>query len=145
MHPDHMTVVVRDLNEARSFFSLLNFEVAKALVISGPVLSNYMNIPDLEADHITLVLKGHTPRFEIQLLHYRNPQPHVEPHPENLCRTGYNHLCFAVKDLDQILAKLQAAGFKARSDVMEFNDRKLVFISGPEQITIELAQWTKPT
>ncbi len=114
-------------------------------MISGPVLSNYMDIPDLEADHITLVLKGHTPRFEIQLLHYRNPQPHVEPHPENLCRTGYNHLCFAVKDLDEILAKLQAAGFKARSDVMEFNDRKLVFISGPEQITIELAQWTKPT
>ncbi len=29
MHPDHMTVVVRDLTEARSFFSLLDFEVAK--------------------------------------------------------------------------------------------------------------------
>ncbi|EEA92407.1 glyoxalase family protein [Pseudovibrio sp. JE062] len=145
MHPDHVTVAVRDLEEARKFFKLLDFEEQKALVISGPMFSEYMGIPDLEADHVTLVLKGYSPRFEIQLLHYRNPEARAEPYPEDLCRTGYNHLCFAVDDLEDRLAHLQAAGFSARSEVMEFNDRKLVFLFGPERITIELAQWMKPT
>ncbi|WP_057461013.1 VOC family protein [Pseudovibrio sp. POLY-S9] len=144
MHPDHVTVAVRNLEEARAFFNLLDFEEAKSLVISGPVFSKYMGISDLEAEHVTLVLKGHSPRFEIQLLHYSNPEPRSEPYPEDLCRTGYNHLCFAVDDLEDRLSKLQAAGFKARSEVMEFNDRKLVFLFGPEKITLELAQWTKP-
>lgn len=141
MHPDHITVVVRDLEEARTFFSLLDFEEAKALVISGPVFSSYMDVPDIKADHVTLVLKGHSPRFEVQLLHYQNPEPLLNPHTENLCRTGYNHLCFAVNDLEDRLKKLQEAGFSARSEIMEFNDRKLVFITGPEKITVELAEW----
>ncbi len=145
MHPDHITIAVRDLKEARSFFSLLDFEETKSLVISGPTLSNYMGVPDLEADHITLTLKGHTPRFEVQLLHFQNPEAHGEPHPEDLCRTGYNHLCFAVDDLEKRLKTLQNAGFEARSEVMEFNDRKLVFVLGPEKITIELAQWLRPS
>jgi len=29
-----------------------------------------------------------------------------------------------------------------RNDIMQFHDRKLVFIAGPEGITVELAQWT---
>jgi hypothetical protein len=28
-----------------------------------------------------------------------------------------------------------------RNDIMEFHDRKLVFIAGPEGVTVELAQW----
>lgn len=40
MHPDHVTVAVRNLEEARSFFSLLDFQEEKSLVISGPVFQS---------------------------------------------------------------------------------------------------------
>ncbi|KZL15753.1 Glyoxalase-like domain protein [Pseudovibrio axinellae] len=142
MHPDHVTIVVRELEEASAFFKLLDFEVVKSVEIRGPVFSQYMDVPDLEADHITLVLKGHSPRFEIQLLHYKNPAPHVDPHAYDLCKTGYNHLCFAVTNLDERITHLKAAGVELRSQVLEFHDRKLVFVRGPEDITVELAQWT---
>jgi hypothetical protein len=28
-----------------------------------------------------------------------------------------------------------------RNEIMQFHDRKLVFLSGPEGVTVELAQW----
>jgi hypothetical protein len=32
-------------------------------------------------------------------------------------------------------------GIELRNEIMEFHDRKLVFLSGPEGVTVELAQW----
>jgi hypothetical protein len=39
------------------------------------------------------------------------------------------------------VAKLTAKGVKLRNEVMYFHNRKLVFLSGPEGITVELAEW----
>ncbi len=41
-HFDHVTVVVRDLEAAKTFFGLLGFELDKSVVISGEVFSDYM-------------------------------------------------------------------------------------------------------
>jgi len=39
------------------------------------------------------------------------------------------------------VARLKANGVQLRNAVMDFNNRKLVFLSGPEGITVELAEW----
>ena len=39
------------------------------------------------------------------------------------------------------VAKLRANGFKTRNEIMDFHSRKLVFIDGPEGVTVELSQW----
>jgi catechol 2,3-dioxygenase-like lactoylglutathione lyase family enzyme len=140
-HFDHVTVVVRDLAAARRFFGLLGFAEDKAVVISGPQFADYMGVEGLEADHLTLVLDGATPRLEVQLLHYRHPDPLPEPAMDNLARVGFNHICFAVDDLEATVARLQAGGVELRNAVMEFHHRKLVFLRGPEGITVELAEW----
>ncbi|MEA5417423.1 VOC family protein [Synechococcus sp. BA-132 BA5] len=140
-HFDHVTVVVRDLAAARRFFGLLGFVEDKAVLISGPQFSNYMGVEGIEADHVTLVLAGATPRLEVQLLHYRHPDPLPEPAMENLARVGFNHICFAVDDLEAMVARLQAGGVELRNAVMEFHHRRLVFLRGPEGITVELAEW----
>lgn len=138
---DHVTVAVTDLSAARSFFELLGFEVTIEAVISGDVMSNYMGVPDIEADHVTLALPGAEAPFEIQLLHYRHPAVAPDPKLRNLARPGFNHLAFAVDDLDGIVDRLKANGLKLRNDPMTYHDKKLVFIDGPEGITIELAEW----
>ncbi len=140
-HFDHVTIVVRDLAAARHFFGLLGFEEDKAVLISGPQFADYMGVEGLEADHVTLVLAGATPRLEVQLLHYRHPDPLPEPAMDNLARVGFNHICFAVDDLEATVARLQAGGVELRNAVMEFHHRKLVFLRGPEGITVELAEW----
>ena len=142
--PDHATVAVTDLPASRTFFELLGFEVTIESVISGPAMDEYMGIPGLEADHVTLVLKGAEAHFEIQLLHFRHPEIRPDPSLHNLARPGFNHLCFAVEGIEALIDRLTANGVRLRNSLMTYHDRKLVFVEGPEGITIELAEWTVP-
>lgn len=142
-HFDHVTVAVRDLDGARRFFALLGFREERAVVIAGAPFDGYMGVPGIEADHVTLVHETASPRLEIQLLRYRRPEPYAGNDPTRLDALGYNHVCFAVDDVDAELARLAAAGLAPKSGVLDFHDRKLVFLTGPEGITVELAQWSR--
>ena len=138
---DHVTIVVRDVEAAKRFFALLGFKETKSVVISGKTMEDYIGVAGIEADHVTLALENVTPHTEVQLLHYRHPHALPDQNIDRLNKLGFNHICFAVDDLDAEVAKLEAAGVKLRNEVMRFHDRKLVFIRGPEDVTIELAQW----
>ena len=138
---DHVTVVVRDLDVARAFFELLGFKEDAAVVISGPTFAAYMGVPGIEADHVTLALAGADPRVEVQLLQYRRPEPIPDVNIERLEKVGFNHVCFAVDDLEAEVARLRAHGVQMRNDVLDFHARKLVFLKGPEGITVELSEW----
>jgi catechol 2,3-dioxygenase-like lactoylglutathione lyase family enzyme len=140
-HFDHMTVVVEDLADARRFFGILGFKETAAVIISGPIMEAYMGVPGIEADHVTLVAEGVSPRTEVQLLHYRNPPAIVDPNIRDLHKLGLNHICFAVDDIAEAVQKLKQNGYKTRNDIMDFHSRKLVFLVGPGGITVELAQW----
>jgi catechol 2,3-dioxygenase-like lactoylglutathione lyase family enzyme len=140
-HFDHLTIVVRDVEWAKAFFGVLGFKEAKSTVIAGEPFASYMGVAGIKADHVTLVLDNVSPRTEIQLLHYQQPPPLPDPHIRDLHKLGMNHVCFAVDDIEAEVAKLRAKGFKTRNEIMDFHSRKLVFIDGPEGVTIELAEW----
>jgi catechol 2,3-dioxygenase-like lactoylglutathione lyase family enzyme len=140
-HFDHLTIVVRDVERAKAFFALLGFKEAVSVVIKGPVFADYMGVPGIEAEHVTLVLENATPRTEVQLLQYLNPETLPDPHIRDLNKLGLNHVCFAVDDIEAEVARLRGAGFRTRNEIMDFHARKLVFIEGPEGVTLELSQW----
>ena len=141
IHFDHLTIVVRDVARAKAFFAVLGFKEAMSVVIAGEPFASYMGVPGIEAEHVTLVLENFTPRTEIQLLRYRHPDPLPEPHIRDLHKIGMNHVCFTVDDIEGEVAKFRAAGFQTRNEIMDFHSRKLVFLDGPEGVTIELSQW----
>ena len=141
LHIDHVTVVVRDVANAKTFFALLGFAEEKSVTISGATFARYMGVDGIEAEHVTLVSKQATPRFEIQLLRYINPPRLPDADVENLAKLGYNHICFAVTDLESEVKRLTAHGVALRTEVLDFHARKLVLLSGPEGITVELAEW----
>ena len=141
LHLDHVTVVVQDIAKAKFFFTLLGFVEDKSVIISGEQFARYMGVNGIEAEHVTLVSKQTKPRFEIQLLRYIRPERLPDADLENLARPGFNHICFAVKDLEAEVKRLTSQGVRLRNEIMDFHDRKLVFLSGPEGITVELAEW----
>ena len=57
-HFDHLTIVVRDIDQAKAFFSALGFAEAISVVISGEQFASYMGVPGIEAEHVTLVLEN---------------------------------------------------------------------------------------
>ena len=137
---DHMTVVVEDLDAAKTFFGLLGFAERVAVVASGTRVSDYMGIAGWESDHVTLVLEGAPVHQEIQLLRFHQPPVRQDPGAGTLARTGFNHVCFRVDDLDAMLAHLAAHGVAPRNEVLDYHQRKLVFLDGPG-IVVELAEW----
>ena len=138
-HFDHLTIVVRDVDRAKAFFAVLGFKEAISVVIAGEPFASYMGVPGIEAEHVTLVLENATPRTEIQLLRYHHPDPLSDPHIRDLY--SMNHVCFAVDDIEAEVAKFRAGEFKTRNEIMDFHSRKLVFLDGPEGVTVELSQW----
>ena len=107
---DHVTIAVSDLDGAKRFFGLLGFEETASTVVSGDEMSRYMGIPHWEADHVTLALTCAPAHQEVQLLRFHNPQLPDDPEESNLARLGFNHVCFAVDDLDATVARLAAGG-----------------------------------
>jgi catechol 2,3-dioxygenase-like lactoylglutathione lyase family enzyme len=140
-HFDHVTVCVSDLDAAKRFFGLFGFAVDKSVVIAGEPFARYMGLAEIEADHVTLVVPGLSPRFEVQLLRYRRPEAVPDPEIARLDKLGFNHVCFAVDDIDATVARLRANGVEVRGELKGFHNRQLVFLTGPEGITVELAQW----
>ena len=136
---DHVTIVVRDVEAAKHFFALLGFKEVKSVVISGEVMEAYMGLEGIEAEHVTLAIEN--PHTEVQLLRYRNPEMIPDADILKPNKLGFNHICFAVDDLKAEIAKLTAAGVRLRNKMMDFHNRNLVFVYGPENITVELAEW----
>lgn len=140
-HFDHVTLCVSDLEAARRFFALLGFEEDKSVVISGDRFAAYMGLEEIEADHVTLIVPGRTPRFEVQLLHYHRPEVVDDAVIARLDKLGFNHICFAVDDAEATVAHLKANGVEVRGELKGFHNRQLYFLTGPEGVTVELAQW----
>ncbi len=138
---DHVTVVVSDLDEAIGFFALLGFDEGRRVVVEGETMASYMGITDWKADHVTLALRGAPARQEVKPLRFHQPEVQRDLGSGNLGRSGFNHLCFKVADLDAMVGRLEAAGHRRRNNVLIFHDRRLVFFEGPAGVTIELAQW----
>ena len=141
LNPDHITIAVADAVPAIEFFALLGFRKDHVATIDGGLPARYMNMSDMKAQHITLVLEGADPHFEIQLLEF-DPTPGTDPgaHPTNLRRRGFNHLAFRVDDIDATTTHLVANGVTVLSDEMDYISRKLRLFEGPEGITFELVQ-----
>ena len=141
-NPDHVTIAVAHAATAIEFFELLGFEKQHVATIDGGLPARYMGMPDMKAQHITLVLQGSEPRFEIQLLAF-DPRPPDDPgeHPTNRRRRGYDHLAFRVHDIEEVTTYLLANGVNMLSDEMDYISRRLRLFEGPEGITLELVQW----
>jgi len=137
---DHVTVAVEDLDRATAFFALLGFAEERTVVISGKKFSDYMGVDGIEAEHVTLALAGGSHRIEVQLLKYRRPPPLSDGAAGRLDKLGFNHICFAVDDVAAEAERLQASGVRLRNRIMEFHERKLVFLEGPEGIVVELSE-----
>ena len=141
-NPDHVTIAVSNAATAIEFFELLGFRKQHVVTIDGGLPAQYMGMPAMKAQHITLALEGAEPHFEIQLLQF-DPSPSDDPgeHPTNRRRRGYNHLAFRVDDIAAVTAHLVANGVTLLSEEMDYISRRLRFFEGPERITLELVEW----
>ncbi len=141
-NPDHITIAVADAPSAIAFFALLGFREEHVATIDHGLPAQYMGMPDMKAEHITLALEDCEPRFEIQLLAF-DPEPPEDAvlHPTNLRLRGYNHLAFRVDDIEATTQHLLDHDVHMLSEELDYISRRLRLFEGPEGITLELVEW----
>ena len=74
-------------------------------------------------------------------INLRVPKTSEHEMAPNTPTLGYDHLGFEVDDLESACAHLAAFGCRITSGPTQLTDRKIVFLSGPEDITLELVQF----
>jgi hypothetical protein len=66
-------------------------------------------VPDIKADHMSLVFENVSLLTEIQLLRYNRPDPLLDSHIGDLNKISVNHICLAVDDVKEEVAKPRIA------------------------------------
>ena len=136
---DNVGLVVDDLSAAIAFFRELGLELEGRARVDGEWAGRVTGLGDQQVELAMMATPdGHS---RIELSRYIAP-PVVSDHrraPVN--SLGYLRIMFAVDDIDDVLARLQACGAQLVGEVVQYEDAyRLCYIRGPEGILIGLAQ-----
>jgi catechol 2,3-dioxygenase-like lactoylglutathione lyase family enzyme len=108
--------------------------------VEGPWVDSTVGLDDVRAD-ITMMRTpdGHG---RVELTRFHKP-PAVRAEPENAPANalGIRRIMFAVKDIDDVVARLRNHGGELVGEIAQYEDSyRLCFLRGPEGIIIGLAE-----
>lgn len=140
---DHINIVVRDLNRAKDFFIALGFKVRDQSDLSGEWISSIVGLPGVQASYVALELPG--AECALELIEYSNPVGVALDETGYPNTIGLRHLAFEVQDIEAVVAKLKALDARMVGDISVYpkTGKKLVYFYGPDQILLELAQYSQ--
>jgi catechol 2,3-dioxygenase-like lactoylglutathione lyase family enzyme len=136
---DHVGIVVDDLADAVAFFVELGLELQGESPLQGGWVDRVVGLEGVRAEIAMLQTPDGHGRIELAKFHAPSGQGGDPRAPANT--PGIRHITFAVDDIDDVLARLQARGAELVGDVERYeNIYRLCYIRGPEGIILELAQ-----
>jgi len=136
---DHIGINVNDLPAAKAFFLDFGLELMGEADMEGALLNQVVALDNVRTT--IAMLQTSDGQTTIELVKYHSPADEngIPSHPVN--SHGMNHICFAVEDIDALVAKLKSRGTATFSEIQNYeNIYKLVYIHGPEGIILELAE-----
>jgi hypothetical protein len=74
-------------------------------------------------------------------INLRVPKSSETEMERNTASLGYDHLGLEVDDIESACFHLKAFGCSVETGPTDLTDRKIVFLKGPENITLELIQF----
>ena len=136
---DHVSIVVDDLESAKSFFVDLGLEFEGEAPIAGPAVDRVNGIDGIRVD-IAMVRTpdGHG---RLELTKFHSPTA-VSAGPESAPNTlGLRSIMIAVDDIDATVGGLRARGAELVGEVAQFQDSyRLCYVRGPAGVIVELAE-----
>lgn len=136
---DNVSVVVDDLEAAIAFFVELGMELEGGAPVEGPWMDRVVGLDGVRAD-VAMVRTpdGHS-RLELMKFHTPAAVGALPNAPANAL--GIRRIMFAVKDIEDVLARLRAHGAELVGEVARYEDSyRLCYVRGPEGIIVGLAE-----
>jgi catechol 2,3-dioxygenase-like lactoylglutathione lyase family enzyme len=138
---DHVGIVVDDLAAATAFFVELGLELQGESPVQGGWVDRVVGLEGVRANIAMMETPDGHGRIELAKFHAPPGRGGERHAPANT--PGIRHITFAVDDIDDVLARLQARGAELVGEVERYeNIYRLCYIRGPEGIIVELAERT---
>ena len=136
---DHVGIVVDDLAAATAFFVELGLELQGESPVQGGWVDRVVGLEGVRANIAMMETPNGHGRIELAKFHAPPGRGGERHAPANT--PGIRHITFAVNDIDDVLARLQARGAELVGEVERYeNIYRLCYIRGPEGIIVELAE-----
>ena len=140
---DNVDLVVENLAAAIAFFTELGMELEGQSTVEGPSVDRLVALHGVRADVAMMrTPDGHN---RLELTKYHSPAVMaVNPKHAPVNTLGIRRIMFAVKDIEGVIARLQAHGAQLVGELVQYEDTyRLCYLRGPEGILIALAEQLK--
>jgi catechol 2,3-dioxygenase-like lactoylglutathione lyase family enzyme len=136
---DNVGVVVDDLEAVAGFFVELGLELEGETTVEGQWVDRIVGLDGVRND--IAILRTPDGHSRIELIKFHTP-PATTAEPNAPVNTlGIRRIMFAVDDIEDVLARLQAQGAGLVGEVVQYEDKYLLcYVRGPEGIIVALAE-----
>ena len=137
---DNVLVVVDDLEAAIAFFVELGMELEGKAPVEGRWVDRVVGLDGVRADIVMMRTADGHGRVELTKFH-TPPAVSAEPANAPVNTLGIRRIMFAVDNIEDVLARLQAHGAELVGEVAQYEDSyRLCFVRGPAGIIVALAE-----
>jgi catechol 2,3-dioxygenase-like lactoylglutathione lyase family enzyme len=137
---DNVLIVVEDLEAVIAFFVELGMELKGKGPLEGRWVERVIGLDDVRQDIAMLQTPdGHS---RLELARFHTPAA-ISLKPENAPANtlGIRRIMFAVDDIEDVVARLQAHGAELVGEIAQYEDiYQLCYVRGPEGIVVGLAE-----
>jgi catechol 2,3-dioxygenase-like lactoylglutathione lyase family enzyme len=137
---DNILIVVEDLEAAKAFFTELGLELEGETQVEGPSVDSVVGLEGVRAD--IAMLRTPDGHGRIELTRFHSP-PAVRSVPERAPSNtlGIRRIMFAVKGVDDVVARLRSHGAELVGEIAQYGDSyRLCFVRSPEGFVVGLAE-----
>ena len=136
---DNVGIVVNDLEAVIAFFVELGLELEGETTVEGLWVDRIVGLDGVRSDIAMMRTPDGHSRLELTKFH-TPPATTAEPNaPVNTL--GIRRIMFAVEDIEDVLARLQAHGAELVGEVVQYEDSyRLCYVRGTEGIIVALAE-----
>jgi catechol 2,3-dioxygenase-like lactoylglutathione lyase family enzyme len=137
---DNVLIVVDDLEAAIAFFTELGLELEGETTVEGPPVDRLVGLTGVRSEIATMRTPDGHGRIELDRFH-TPAAVKADPEAAPVNALGIRRIMFAVEDIDDVLARLQARGAVLIGEVVQYEDSyRLCYVRGPEGIMVGLAE-----
>ena len=139
---DHTGITVSNLERSLAFWrDVLGFELSHTAHQTGELAKEITGVAGAEIKLAVLRAPG---GHKIELLQYLAPSDRNHAHLRP-CDVGHVHVTLLVDDLDAVLEKISASGWKAAGKPQTLKSgpnagKRVIYVRDPDGTTIELMQ-----
>ncbi len=139
---DHTGITVSNLERSLAFWrDVLGFELSHRAHQAGELAEEITGVPDAEISLAVLKAPGH----KIELLQYLAPANRRQHNELRPCDVGSVHVALTVDNLDAVLEKIAASGWKAGRKPQTLTTgpnagKRVIYVRDPDGTTIEFMQ-----